>query len=363
MDMEKVISYGIPAGIILGGMVVSALLTRIFRGLAVRLDIMDRPKSERHKKHGHATALLGGAAMGCAWIFCVVAGMAVLPFAAERVPELAELAQGAKLAWKNLLVLGVGAVLSVLLGLYDDLRGMKAQWKFLGQFIIAVFTVESGGTKISLFVDNQWFILAVSVFWYMLMFNAINFFDNMDGLASGTVAVAMFFFTVIAVINGQFLVAALAALSCGVAWGFWWLNRSPATIFMGDSGSLLLGFLTATVSAKVSYFHWDNSLSYFPILLPLFILSMPIFDAFTVFVIRCAAGKPFWIGDNNHISHRFVKMGFSRPDAVRVVHALSWIIGLGALPLLWANFITSLVLTLQLMGLLFLILFLQLKFK
>lgn len=361
--MNKAFFYLIPVLAAAGGTALSVAMTLFFRRMAVKWDVMDRPKTEDHKKHGRAVALLGGAAIGSAWLAGVAAGVAAMLTLSERFPELAPLLEGISRARTELVFVSLGALLSVFLGLYDDIHSMKAHWKFFGQFVIAAITVSWGGARISVFVADPVFTWAASVFWYMLLFNAINFFDNMDGLAAGTVAVSMFFFTLIAAINGQFLVGAMAALSLGVTLGFWLFNRSPATIFMGDSGSLLLGFLAATVSAKVSYFHWESSLSYFPILLPLFILSMPIFDALTVFCIRCAAKKPFWVGDNNHISHRFVKMGFSRKDAVTVVHALSWIIGLGALPLLWANFITSLVLVLQLFILLFLVLFLQFRFR
>ena len=175
----------------------------------------------------------------------------------------------------------------------------------------------------------------------MLMMNSINFFDNMDGLAVGTIAIAMGFFTMIAAMNGEYFFAVFTALNFGVCCGFWFYNTNPATIFMGDSGSHFLGFLAAVTAAGVTYFDSTFSQSRFPVLIPLLILALPLFDTFMVVLIRTLNKKPFWIGDHNHISHRFVKMGMSRKRAVMLVHILALAIGIGILPILWGSFATA----------------------
>ena len=190
-------------------------------------------------------------------------------------------------------------------------------------------------------------VWGASVFWLMLLMNSINFFDNMDGLAVGTITIAMGFFCVIAALNNQYFIAALAAMSCGVTAGFWYYNTSPAMIFMGDSGSHFLGYLAAVISAGVSWFGIDYSLSRFPILMPLFILALPLFDTGMVVLIRTCRGKPFWIGDHNHISHRFVRMGLSRRQAVLLVHLMALCVGLGILPVFWGDFRTAAILVAQ----------------
>ncbi len=341
-----------------GGLVLSALFTMLCRRLAFRFGVIDAPESEEHKRHGKATPLLGGVAMSGAFICVIACG-----YAASAVLPCGEFSGGMNIAGREMAFITLGGLLSVALGTWDDVRSMKAHWKFLGQLAVALLAVGAGGVRISIFVNQNWFVWTASVCWFMLIFNAVNFFDNMDGLAAGTICIAMAFFSVISVLNGQFLVGALAALSCGVCGGFWIFNAAPASIFMGDGGSLFLGFLAAVISAKVSYFNWNTSLSFFPILLPVFILSMPVFDALTVFVIRCRAGKPFWVGDNNHISHRFAAMGLDRKNAVRAVHLLSLIVALGALPLLRANVLVSALLCLQLLLLFALVLLLQFSAK
>lgn len=254
---------------------------------------------------------------------------------------------GMNFSLRELAVLVFCAFASVVLGLADDKKAMKAQYKFGGQILIALLAVLFGGLKITLFIDTPLITIPFSVFWILFMFNAINFFDNMDGLAVGTCGIAFIFFTIAALVNGQFFVALLGACSTGAACGFWIFNKSLASIFMGDSGSHLIGFLTGVISMKVTYYNPDVASTKFAVLIPLFILAVPIFDTFAVVVIRLLARKPVYIGDHNHISHRFMHMGMSRKRSVQMVHLLALLCGLGALPLLWGDIRTCTVLIIQ----------------
>jgi len=347
--------------VFLGGLAASIVLTPVFQFLAVKLDFMDRPRGEAHKAHQNATPLLGGAAMFCAWSLCIGVGFLMIHF--HKLPAITALlanhAAGVFSIGPRAGFLVTGALLAMLLGLIDDRHALKANTKFLGQFIIALIAVFPGEARLSLFCGIPGLGIAVTVFWYMLLMNSINFFDNMDGLAAGTITIAMMLFAAIAGMNDQFFVAVFTALSGGVCAGFWFYNHAPATIFMGDSGSHFLGYLAATVSVLVTYFRLDQSLSRFPILLPLFILAVPLFDTLMVVLIRIKMHKPFWIGDHNHISHRFVKMGLSRKRAVDAVHLLALAVGLGAFPILWGTFQVALVVVIQAIVLFGLISFLQ----
>lgn len=283
------------------------------------------------------------------WLFCLAAGLAAAFFV--QLPGFSE-AVSAHLAGINstlpqLGFLVLGAFLAVLLGLVDDKYALSAAAKFGGQFLIALLAVGLGGVRVNIFFTNPVLVWGASVFWIMLLMNSINFFDNMDGLAVGTITIAMGFFCVIAALNNQYFIAALAAMSCGVTAGFWYYNTSPAMIFMGDSGSHFLGYLAAVISAGVSWFGIDYSLSRFPILMPLFILALPLFDTGMVVLIRTCRGKPFWIGDHNHISHRFVRMGLSRRQAVLLAHLMALCVGLGILPVFWGDFRTAAILVAQ----------------
>ena len=132
---------------------------------------------------------------------------------------------------------------------------------------------------------------------------------------------------------------------------------------MGDSGSHFLGYLAAVVSAGVSYFDMSFSQSRFPVLIPLLILALPLFDTMMVVVIRTINKKPFWIGDHNHISHRFVRMGLSRKTAVMLVHLLALNIALSSLPVYWGAFKTAAVIILQIIVLLAIITLLQFRLE
>ncbi len=322
------------------GAILSLGFTPLFQKIAEKTDFMDRPKGEDHKKHAKATPLMGGAAVFSAWMLAIILGyVAANSFSSGTVSrDLSDNISGVNYVEGRVFFVCLGAFLATALGLLDDKMALKAGPKFLGQFLIAAIAVSFGGIKISVFFNNPVIIWCLSVFWIMLLINAINFFDNMDGLAVGTVTIAMALFTAVAAMNGQYFIAVFGALTCGVCVGFWFFNHTPATIFMGDSGSHLLGYLLAVMSGSVTYFSRDYSLTRFPILIPLFVLAIPLFDAFSVVVIRLYHHKPIYIGDHNHLSHRFVKMGMSRKRAVQMVHLMALIIGLSVLPLLWGDY-------------------------
>ena len=337
------------------------ILTPAAQKVAAKLDIMDRPSDEKHKFHGKATPLLGGAAMFSGWLIALAGGL-VIWHQLGNVGNLSEINRylaGADSVTGRIIWLATGAAAAVALGTFDDVRHLKAHWKFLGQFIVALIAAGPGGIRITLFVTAPWFGFAVTVFWFMMLMNAINFFDNMDGLAAGTAAIALTLFTVAAGFHQQYFTACLSALGAGCALGFWFYNYTPASIFMGDGGSHFLGYLLALASAGTTFFNPSMASSRITVLIPLCILAVPIFDAITVTLVRAFHGKPFWIGDHNHISHRFVRMGLSRKRAVQLVHILCLLTGLGALPMMWGSMATTIVIALQMLLLLALITILQ----
>lgn len=313
--------------------------------LAWKTGYLDVPKSEGHKLHGNATPLLGGLAMCAAWTCSILGGIAAVKTFAPSFMET-HLA-GFHSSVPELVSIVSGACASMILGVIDDRFPMKASVKFAGQLVIALAVVIFGGIRITLFMDSAFFSCAVTVFWFLFMFNAMNFFDNMDGLAAGTAAIAFVFFLTASIVNGQYFVACLSACSAAAAMGFWIFNSSPAKIFMGDAGSHFLAFLLAVIAAKVTYYNPDIASTKFAVLIPLFVLAVPIFDTFAVVVIRLKNHKPVYVGDHNHISHRFLHMGMSRKRAVQMVHLLVLIGALGALPLLWGDIRTCVVLILQ----------------
>jgi UDP-GlcNAc:undecaprenyl-phosphate GlcNAc-1-phosphate transferase len=168
----------------------------------------------------------------------------------------------------------------------------------------------------------------VTVVWVVGITNALNFLDNMDGLSSGVAAVAAGFFLLLAAFSGQYLVASLAAALLGACIGFLYYNFNPATIFMGDSGSLFIGFVLAAVGIKLRF---DNP-DIVTWMVPVLVLGLPVFDTTLVVVSRIRRGvNPFTTAGKDHTSHRLVAMGFTRREAVLILYMSCVVLGMIAL--------------------------------
>ena len=160
--------------------------------------------------------------------------------------------------------------------------------------------------------------MVLTILWITGITNAFNFLDNMDGLSSGVAAVCGLAFLVTAVLIGQWFVAGMLAMLVGALVGFLCFNFSPASIFMGDSGSLVIGFVLGSLTVRPTYLmpgmeiekHW------YALLTPLVVLAVPIYDLVVVSIIRLSHGKSPFVGDTNHFSHRLVRRGMSRRTAV-----------------------------------------------
>ena len=345
--------------------ILALVLTPFCIWLAHKIGFLDIPACEQHKQHKKATPLLGGLAMYLAFglTFFLQLGFWYFFKDSRFIQKFQHIADGLLLIKGEVIVLFLCITATMLLGLYDDKYSMKAWKKLLGQIAISFTVVLWGGASITAFLPWSWISVPLTVFWFVLIFNAINFFDNMDGLAAGTAFIAFVFFMIAGIVNGQYLVSILSAAAAGSAFGFWKYNKNPAKLFMGDSGSHFLAFLIAYISTKVTYFTPGVSSTKLNILIPLFILAIPLLDTLTVVLIRLKNHKPIYVGDHNHISHRFWHMGLSRANAVNMVHLLSIIAGLGALPLLRGDLFTSILLVVQGLMLYLMICFLQYAVK
>jgi UDP-GlcNAc:undecaprenyl-phosphate GlcNAc-1-phosphate transferase len=322
-------------GVGLTAAAVSLVCTLLCRQLAPHLGFMDRPLHEEHKRHSDATPVLGGIAMLAAWILTILGGLIVSQTCkAILSPNLGMYLPGIQTKMPQLLCIVIGATALVFLGLADDRWRLRADAKFAGQFCVAG-AVACWGVRITAFCSEPVITWSLTTFWILLVVNAINFFDNMDGLAAGTAAIAAALFALVAGMRGQHFVAVLATATAGVAFGFLLLNRPPASIFMGDSGSHFLGYALAITGALTTFYTPDADLSRARILIPLLVLGLPLFDACAVVFIRLREKRPIYVGDHCHISHRFTDLGLSRGQAVLLVHLLTFSIGAGGVSLYW----------------------------
>lgn len=288
------------------------LLTPLALRLALRRQIVDRPSDI--KAQTSPVPYLGGAAIVGAF------SIAVLGAAVVRQPTagLGELA----------LILGL-AMLLALLGLIDDLRGLSP-WLRLAVEVgagIAVWATPAGASLTNSSVLDA----IITVAWIVGVTNALNLLDNMDGLSAGVTAITGVFLFGLAHENGQFLVAMLAVGLVGCAAGFLRSNFHPARIYMGDAGSLFLGFLLAVLGLKLRFPNSPRSLAF---AVPILVLGVPLFDTLLVSVNRLAHGRSPLSGGRDHTSHRLVFVGLP-------VRASVCLIYLGGVSLGWLAVVVS----------------------
>ncbi len=211
----------------------------------------------------------------------------------------------------------LGAFGMLWVGWLDDKYELNPRAKFAGQLLIAVL-VAAAGVRITLFVPNLLFSYAITILWMLTVINAFNFMDNMNGLCAGLGAIGAGHFAVMAARDGQYLVALIAFLTFGALIGFLPYNFPRARAFLGDAGSHLVGYLLA-VLAILPHFYSVRHPRRWAVLVPLLVLGLPLVDLVWVVVLRWRLGQPFYQGDTNHLSHRLVRRGLTRAQAVLVI--------------------------------------------
>lgn len=210
-----------------------------------------------------------------------------------------------------------------LTGLLDDRFGLPAWAKLGGQFVGFLILIYFGIRVQLPFPDVVDYLL--TFLWLAGISNAINFLDNMDGLSAGVSAIAAAFILLLGAFNDQFLVAALAAALLGACLGFLRYNFYPAKIFMGDAGSLFLGFLLAVLGIQLRFPQNSNFVTW---MVPIFILGLPIFDTTLVVISRLRRGVSPNTAGKDHVSHRLVNRGFSQREAVLILYLIGGSLGM-----------------------------------
>ena len=307
---------------------VTALLTLpLWRRWCLHVDLVDDPG---HRKiHATSIPLAGGLAVLTGLLLPLLAATVLLKWNGAQIANAGLLVYGLDKRALQLAAIAFGAVGMVVLGLLDDKYELKPLTKFTGQLLLAGVVAYSG-VRITLFVPNVAFSYAVTILWLLTVINAFNFMDNMNGLCAGLGAISAGLFAVIAAGEGQYLVALLAFLTCGSLLGFLPHNFPHARSFLGDSGSHLVGYLLAVLAILPHFYHRGQPRP-LAVLTPLLVLALPLADLAWVVILRTRMGKPFYLGDTNHLSHRLVRAGLNPAAAVSLI----WLVaaGLGALAL------------------------------
>jgi UDP-GlcNAc:undecaprenyl-phosphate GlcNAc-1-phosphate transferase len=306
----------------------SALLTTLlalplWRQWCLRTNLVDDPG--QRKIHAAPVPLAGGLAVLTGMLLPLAAGAIFIKLGVSLTSQTHLLAHGLNRRAIELGVIAFGAMVMVGLGWLDDKHELKPLPKFIGQLFIAVL-VAAACKRITLFVPSVTFSYAVTILWVLTVVNAFNFMDNMNGLCTGLGAIGAWQFAVIAAADGEYLVATIAFLMCGALAGFLPWNFPNARAFLGDAGSHLVGYLLA-VMAILPHFYSKQNPRPLAVLSPLLVLAIPLADLAWVVILRTRAGKPFWIGDTNHLSHRLVRTGLSRTRAVLLIWLAAAAIG------------------------------------
>jgi UDP-GlcNAc:undecaprenyl-phosphate GlcNAc-1-phosphate transferase len=346
-------------GLVLVGLAISLPATAIVRFISHQLKAHDTPPMAGQVKfEARRVPNTGGIAIFLAIVVPILLGVraasridsAAAPPADSFLPpelfkHIAGIQRQSPLA---LLLLGCLTLLHIL-GLIDDRRPLGPSIKLLVMAIPAVAVPMLTDTRLLTLLDSRvggpWLSITITALWFLVVTNAMNFMDNMDGLAAGvaTVAGSLFLAGTLLSPQPQWFVAACLALLVGACLGFLvfnWPRRGGATIFMGDGGSLVLGFLLAFLTVRTTYVEPAStpggaasafSSHWYALLTPLIVLAVPLYDFTSVTLIRLSQGRSPFVGDLQHLSHRLVKRGLSKAMAVVVICGFTAVTGVSAI--------------------------------
>lgn len=287
----------------LAAFAVSGLLTWPVRKLAIAVGAMDHPNLER-KTQKEPVPYLGGVAIAMTILIITYSAIAVNQPTAEKFTLASQ-------------VLIPASILG-LMGLLDDLKGLAALPRLLLQTVAAIVMslILINTDTMGFAFGNSILDTVVSILWIVGICNSVNFFDNLDGGAAGTVAAATIGIFLIAYGQGQELISALAILTAGATLGFLMWNRSPAKIYMGDAGALFLGIILSTLTIRMNP---DIDPNWKSLAIPLILLAVPILDTTVAVTSRLYRGLTPFNGGKDHLSHRLVRMGFTHRIAAFIL--------------------------------------------
>jgi UDP-GlcNAc:undecaprenyl-phosphate GlcNAc-1-phosphate transferase len=286
-----------------GALVLAIAATPAARWLAPRAGFIDHPDARR--MHEHPVPRLGGAAI---YLTVIVAAFVL----------------GDQFNFDEFGIILVGATGVSFMGLIDDRWGLRPLVKLGGQILVALLLYASDirvGTFHQPILD-----LGATILWVVYITNGINLLDNMDGLSSGVSAIAAAFFALLCAFSGQYLVGALSVAVLAACLGFLFYNLNPASIFMGDSGALFLGYILAAIGIKIKF---PDNVTFVTWMVPVLVMGLPIFDTVLVVVSRLRRRlNPLSTPGKDHTSHRLVGAGMTQREAVLTLYVVCFVLGL-----------------------------------
>jgi UDP-GlcNAc:undecaprenyl-phosphate GlcNAc-1-phosphate transferase len=317
---------------LLSAFAVSVVLTVAAKKIALATGLVAHPRQDRF--HKETTPLGGGIAIFATMaLFCIAAIVCVKLYAAwvaeksdfyvgdfaNRIPEL-------------ITIIICSAVLFGL-GLWDDIKNLGPAVKLLVQFAAAFTAAYAADIRVELFIESKIITSIISSFWIVLIINVFNFLDNMDGASAGIALIVSIILFFTAILSEQVFVSGFALIFAGTLAGFLVFNFFPASIFMGDAGSLVVGFFVALLTLKTTYYQHTETDRWYIVSMPLIIMALPLYDFISVTALRISQGKSPFVGDTQHFSHRLKKRGLTEIQTVLTLYLATFATGLGAIVL------------------------------
>lgn len=299
---------------------ISILITPAVIAFAGKTGALDQP--DARKVHQQPVPRIGGLGIYLSFMVGIMAAVVQIKPNAEMLHEIIGLV--------------IGGTLIAALGLIDDYKNLPAKVKLAGQIVAAAVLVIGFDVRIDFISDPfgdylylEWFAVPATIFWIVGITNTVNLIDGLDGLAAGVSTIASVTIFLVAMEKSFFLVAVLTATLAGAACGFLRYNFNPARIFMGDTGSMFLGFMLSGISVVGAV----KSAATIALIVPILALGIPILDTTFAIIRRYRGGVPIFKPDKGHLHHRLLAMGFTQRQAVLLMYVISALLGLSAVAL------------------------------
>ena len=300
--------------------ITALLATPLVMILAARTGALDMP--DARKVHKKPIPRIGGIGIYAAFIISMVLIRIFVELSGE-------------LLWGVSGLILSGTII-MLVGIIDDYKNLPAKVKLLGQIFAAAILVIGFDVRIDFITDPfgdyiylEWFAVPATIFWLVGLSNTINLIDGLDGLAAGVSMIAAITIMFVALEQNVMIIAVLTAALAGAAFGFLFFNFNPASIFMGDSGALFLGFMLAGISVIGAV----KCAATIALIVPILALGLPILDTAFAIVRRYRGGVPIFRPDKGHLHHRLLGLGFTQRQAVLLMYVISALLGLSAVAL------------------------------
>ena len=335
MEVIGIIAFGTAFVITIIGVV-------LVKRLALFLGFLDKP-GER-KMHTNPIPLGGGVAIFLGvfltLFLAVISAVFLYHYSPNSLPFVKyEDLQGVINTLTRLTVIFVGGLGIFFLGLFDDIKRLSPAIKLSFQILIALWLVINN-INLSLWAESylawgEYLAYLATIIWVVVITNSFNLLDHMDGLSAGVTAVVSAIFLTAALQTGQYFIAYFLLIILGATLGFLVFNIHPASIFMGDTGSLLLGYLMAVLTIIFTFY--KEAYPLYSLFVPLLVLAVPLFDTISVVIIRIKNHQPIFKGDMNHLAHRLIGLGMGQRSAVFTIYLLTLGTGLPAVLLYLVN--------------------------